>query len=112
MRIGQQANIEVLDESVSITELLKSLDFVGSGVTASEAAEGVVTVTIAGAGSGTGYTGIVEFPADLPAAADHNAELWYVYDTRGVKEAVHIEAMGQSGKDRGTMLDSFLIPNT
>jgi hypothetical protein len=44
--------IEVLDEGVSETAALVSLDFVGAGVSANDDGSGNVTVTIAGGGSG------------------------------------------------------------
>lgn len=44
--------IEVLDEGVSETATLVSLDFVGAGVSASDDGSGNVTVTIAGGGGG------------------------------------------------------------
>ena len=82
MQIGTDGiPIAVLDEGVEKTDSATSMDFVGAGVTVSGGTNGIITVTIGGGGGGTGYTDIVEFVADLPAAADHSGELYYVYDT-------------------------------
>lgn len=51
---GVAGAIEVLDEGVSETATLVSLDFVGAGVTASDDGSGNVTVTIPGGGGGSG----------------------------------------------------------
>jgi hypothetical protein len=54
---GTGGVIEVLDEGVSETATLVSLDFVGAGVSASDDGSGNVTVTVSGSGGGGGGLG-------------------------------------------------------
>jgi hypothetical protein len=49
---GSASNIAILDEGVTLTNAVSSIDFVGSGVTAT-ANGNAITVTISGGGSGT-----------------------------------------------------------
>ncbi len=64
-----QVGIEILDEGGSLTKQPKSIDFVGPGVTATEASD-AVTVTIPGGGGGGGggftyYTGVTPIPDNI-----------------------------------------------
>lgn len=74
--------IEVLDEGVSETTALVSLDFVGDGISAADDGFGNVTVTVAG-DSGPGVPSGTGFPGS-PSTGDHfyrtDRNIQYYYD--------------------------------
>jgi len=53
---GNEAEIEVQDEGISLTPAVTKLNFVGAGVVATEPVADEITVTIAGGGSGVGVS--------------------------------------------------------
>ena len=58
-------NVQVLDENVSLTTNLKSLNFIGAGVTSSSTPEGAVTVTVNGGGGGGGSYDLTQLAVDV-----------------------------------------------
>ena len=58
--VGTGGNIEALDEGISLTTSMASIDFVGAGVTASNVGD-AVTVTIPGGGTPGGAVNSVQF---------------------------------------------------
>lgn len=78
--------IEVLDEGVSETAALVSLNFVGAGVTAADDAAGNVTITIPGGGGGAWMEQFSPQDNEAPAAA------YATIDSRNARPALDFDA--------------------
>jgi len=86
--------IEVQDETTPVTVALDTLNFVGSGVVASEGAPGIITVTIGGGGTTTwgDVVGTLADQTDLQAALDAKAVSGHVHSTNNITSGTFIDA--------------------
>jgi len=86
--------IEVQDETTPVTVALDTLNFVGSGVVASEGAPGIITVTIGGGGTTTwgDVVGTLSNQTDLQAALDAKAVSGHVHSTNNITSGTFIDA--------------------
>jgi len=85
--------LEIRDEGTPISTATPSIDFVGSGVVASEAG-GVVTVTIGGAGTTSwgDVAGTLSNQTDLQAALDAKAVVGHTHTTNNITSGTFLDA--------------------
>jgi hypothetical protein len=92
--IDLKGPIEVEDEGTPLTTNLTKLNFVGSGVVASEPVAGEIDITIAGGGTTAwgDITGTLSGQTDLQAALDAKAAASHSHDTNAITSGTFLDA--------------------